>query len=115
MYLKPKSVRETFRLIKKYGGERSRVVFDTIYASVLRQENKYYGEEAIFQNVSKAEEGWQFGIEKGKLNDFLTEHSLQLLDHKTPTDLEKFYFTDSNGKLVGRVNGTHFLVTAEII
>ena len=114
MYLKPKSVHETFKLIKKYSGERSRVVFDYIYDSVLKQENLYYGEEAIFQNVSKAGEAWQFGLKKGKLKDFLSEYDLVMLDHKDSEAFEKIYFTDPNGKNVGRVNGTHCLVTAEI-
>lgn len=113
MYLQPGSVNETFQTIQDYAGEGSRVVFDYVYASVLRNEGIYYGETGIAQTVSGAGEQWQFGIEKGQIEQFLARHALQLVDHKDPKELERVYFSNSNGKIVGRVNGTHCLVTAE--
>ena len=47
MYLQPKSVDATFEIIRDYAGKGSRVVFDYIYASVLRKEGLYYGETGI--------------------------------------------------------------------
>jgi methyltransferase (TIGR00027 family) len=113
MYLQPKSVDETFHVIRDYAGEGSRVVFDYIYASVLRKEGIYYGETGIVQTVSDAGEQWHFGIEKGQIEEFLARYAMQLIDHKDAKDLEQAYFSDSKGKLIGRVNGTHCLVTAE--
>jgi methyltransferase (TIGR00027 family) len=113
MYLQPESVRATFRTIQEYAGKGSRVVFDYIYASILRHEGTYYGETGIAQTVSDAGEQWQFGIEKGEIAPFLAAYALRLIDHQDAQDLERTYFTDSEGKLVGRVNGTHCLVTAE--
>ena len=40
---------------------------------------------------------------------------MQPIGHKTPQELEKAYFTDSQGKRMGRINGTHSIVTAEVI
>ena len=114
MYLKPKSVQDTFKVIRKYSGEQSRVVFDTIYDSVLRRENRYYGEEGIYRNVADADERWQFGIEEGKIDDFLSQQGFRLLDQRNATELETLYFTDTHGERIARVNGTHCLVTAEI-
>jgi O-methyltransferase involved in polyketide biosynthesis len=94
-------------------GKGSRVVFDYIYASILRHEGTYYGETGIAQTVSDAGEQWQFGIEKGEIAPFLAAYALRLIDHKDAQDLERAYFTDSDGKVIGRVNGTHCLVTAE--
>jgi hypothetical protein len=88
-------------------------VFDYIYASVLRKEGLYYGETGIERTVSDAGEGWQFGIEQGAIQQFLDRYDLRLIDHKDAKALEKAYFSDANGRIVGRVNGTHCLVTAE--
>jgi methyltransferase (TIGR00027 family) len=113
MYLHPKSVDETFQVIRDYSRKGSWVVFDYIYASVLRKEGIYYGETGIEQTVSDAGEQWHFGIEKGQIEQFLARYAMQLIDHKDAKDLENTYFTDSNGKVIGRVNGTHCIVTAE--
>jgi methyltransferase (TIGR00027 family) len=113
MYLQPESVDATFKTICDYAGKGSWVVFDYIYASVLRNEGIYYGEKEIVHTVSGAGEQWLFGIEKGQIEQFLARYALQLIDHKDAKDLENIYFTDSKGKVIGRVNGTHCLVTAE--
>lgn len=113
MYLQPDSVGETFQTIRDCAGKGNLVVFDYVYASVLRNEGIYYGEAGISQTVSRAGEQWQFGIEKGQIEHFLTRYAMRLIDHKDAKDLEQAYFRDSNGKTIGRVNGTHGLVTAE--
>lgn len=113
MYLQPESVEATFSTIRDYAGKGSRVVFDYIYASVLRKEGIYYGETGILQTVSGAGEQWNFGIEKGQIEQFLAKYEMQLIDHKDAKDLEQAYFSDSKDKIIGRVNGTHCLVTAE--
>jgi methyltransferase (TIGR00027 family) len=113
MYLQPKSVAVTFRTIQDYAGKGSCVVFDYIYASVLRKEGIYYGEEGIIQTVSGAGEQWHFGIEKGQIEQFLAKYAMQLIDHKDARGLEQAYFSDIKGRIIGRVNGTHCLVTAE--
>jgi len=113
MYLQPESVEATFQTIRDYAGKGSWVVFDYIYASVLRKEGNYYGETGILQTVSGAGEQWHFGIEKGQIEQFLAKYAMQLINHKDAKDLEQAYFSDSNGKIIGRVNGAHCLVTAE--
>ena len=113
MYLQPDSVGETFQTIRNCAGKGNLVVFDYVYASVLRNEGIYYGEAGISQTVSRAGEQWQFEIEKGQIEHFLTRYAMRLIDHKDAKDLEQAYFRDSNGKTIGRVNGTHGLVTAE--
>ena len=112
MYLQPESVDQTFRVIRDYAGVGSRVVFDYIYASVLRHENLYYGESDASKAVSGADEQWHFGIEQGEVPSFLSAYGFELSDHKSAQDLERVYFTDKDGHVVGRVNGTHCLVTA---
>jgi methyltransferase (TIGR00027 family) len=113
MYLQPESVDETFQIIRDYAGHGSLIAFDYVYASVLRNEAIYYGETGIARMVSGAGEQWQFGIENGKIEQFLARYAMRLVDHKDAQKLEQAYFSDPNGKTIGRVNGTHCLVTAE--
>lgn len=43
MYLNRETVDSTFRLIGEFAGVNSEIVFDYIYASVLRRENLFFG------------------------------------------------------------------------
>lgn len=112
MYLEPESVQATFQTIREYAGIGSRVVFDYIQASVLRHENTLYGEAGLTDSVSKAGEQWRFGIEPGEIASFVATYGFQVSDHKCAQELEATYFQDADGRLVGRINGTHCIVTA---
>jgi methyltransferase (TIGR00027 family) len=113
MYLQPESVDETFKVIQRFAGEGSTVVFDYVRASVLRQAGLYYGQSEIVKTVASAGERWHFGIEEGELERFLEKYGLRVSEHKDAQDLERMYFTDASGDVVGRINGTHCLVRAE--
>jgi methyltransferase (TIGR00027 family) len=112
MYLQPESVDGTFEIIKSFAGKGSELVFDYVRASVLRREGSCYGEKQIVDSVAKAGERWNFGIEEGELGQFLKRYDLNVRAHLDAQDLERMYFTDDEGKTVGRVNGTHCLVRA---
>lgn len=121
MYLQPESIDNTFRTIQAFAGKGSEVVFDYVYASVLRHENLYYGEAEITHTVSKAGEAWHFGIEKGEIEGFLATYGLRLIEQRDAEDLEEMYFKGCPGKAssgdvagirVGLINGTHCLVRA---
>ena len=112
MYLDPESVQSTFQTIQEYAGIGSRVVFDYIQASVLRHENTLYGESGLAKTVSKAGEQWRFGIEPDEIAAFTAAYGLVVSDHKCAQELEATYFQDEDGRLVGRINGTHCIVTA---
>jgi methyltransferase (TIGR00027 family) len=109
MYLQPQSVDQTFQTIQDLAAEGSEVVFDYVYASVLRHENIYYGEKGMVESMAKAGEQWHFGIEKGKIEQFLSGYGFELRDHRDARALEEMYFKDPSGRTVGRVNGTHCL------
>ena len=71
MYLDPEAIDNTFNVINQFAGDGSEIVFDYVYSSVLREENLYYGEPEVLNQVKNANEPWSFGIEKGKLESFL--------------------------------------------
>lgn len=114
MYITSDAVDRTLAFIRDSGAEKSMVVFDYIYASVLRRENRYYGEQEIFERVSKAGEGWSFGIEKREIEGFLSKRGFRLDAHYTPSDLEKAYLTADDGTTFGRINGTHCIAIASL-
>jgi len=114
MYLNPDAVDDTLSFIKESSQKGSGVAFDYIYASVLRRENKYYGEKEIFDTVSRAGEGWTFGIEEGKIDKFLGERSFKMVSHYTPCELEEKYFRADDGSVARRINGTHCIVQARV-
>jgi methyltransferase (TIGR00027 family) len=114
MYLTAQAVDSTLAFIHNHSAAGSQVVFDYIYASVLRQENRFYGEEGIFKTVSRAGEGWTFGLEDGEAESFLAARGFQLIAHYTPSELEKLYLSAEDGSLHARVNGTHCIAVASV-
>jgi len=114
MYLTSDAVDSTLDFIHCSTMEESIVAFDYIYASVLRRENKFYGEREIYETVSRAGEGWTSAIEDGTIEDFLSQRGFRLITHHTPSDLKKTYFTTDDGTCFGHINGTHCIVTASV-
>jgi methyltransferase (TIGR00027 family) len=114
MYLNSDAVDGTLTFIRESTQKGSRVTFDYIFGSVLRQENKFYGEKEIFDTVSRAGEGWTFGIEEGKIEEYLTERGFKMMSHFTPSELEERYFKAEDGNVVRRINGTHCIVQGEV-
>lgn len=112
MYLNEQAIDSTFQIIDEFSAKKSEIVFDSIYLSVLRKENLYYGEADIYNFVSKAGEGWTFGIEKGKFDSFLNKYHFSIIESMNSEKLEKRYFTDNNNTLIAKVNGTHCLINA---
>jgi O-methyltransferase involved in polyketide biosynthesis len=70
MYLSQDAIESTFRFIAEVSGRGSLIVFNYIYAGVLRRENKYYGERDIYKTVAKVGEHWKFALEEGETERF---------------------------------------------
>ena len=113
MYLNKQAVDTLFKTIYQLAPSGSRIIFDYIYASVLRKENIYYGEKSIYKTVNSVQESWLFGIEKGEIGSFLHEYNLKLIQNLDSEDLEKMFFTDENNNIIAKINGTHCIAYAE--
>jgi methyltransferase (TIGR00027 family) len=112
MYLPQDAVESTFQFISYVSGSGSLIAFDYIYASVLRKENRYYGErEASLKTLAKVGEEWIFALEEGEVERFLGRYGFSLEDHSGKPELEDRYFKDSKGTIVGRINGTSAIAT----
>jgi methyltransferase (TIGR00027 family) len=112
MYLSSQAVDNTLDFIRHHSASGSLVAFDYIFASVLRRENRSYGESEAFETISRTGEGWTFGLEEKEIEPFLLERGFEAVAHYTPQELEKMYLTTENGESLGRVNGTHCIVIA---
>ncbi|MBN2085732.1 MAG: SAM-dependent methyltransferase [Anaerolineales bacterium] len=112
MYLTAQALDRTLEFVRQNAAPGSRVVFDYIYASVLRRENRFHGEREIFETVARAGEGWTFGLEDGEVKAFLAQRGFQLLAHYTPDQLQKKYLMAEDGTTFGRINGTHCISIA---
>jgi methyltransferase (TIGR00027 family) len=112
MYLPQDAVESTFRFIEDVSGTGSLIAFDYIYAGVLRKESKYYGErESSLDRLAKVGEEWMFALEEGEDERFLSRHGFSLKDHSGKPELEDRYFKNSDGVIVGRINGTGAIAT----
>jgi methyltransferase (TIGR00027 family) len=114
MYLTTQAVDKTLEFIRCNSASGSRIAFDHIYAGVIRRENRYYGEQGAFEMVANVGETWTFGLEEGEIGEFLAKRGFDLVDQYTSTDLEKRYFSEVDGSLHARVNGTHRIVIAAV-
>ncbi|MBN2677452.1 MAG: SAM-dependent methyltransferase [Anaerolineaceae bacterium] len=114
MYLTAQAVDNTLEFIRSHAAPGSRLAFDYIHASVLRCENRYYGEKGIFDTIHKTGEGWTFGVEDGEIEPFLAARGFNCAKHFTSSDLERAYLTNPDGTLHARINGTHCIVLASI-
>jgi O-methyltransferase involved in polyketide biosynthesis len=111
MYLSTEAVDNTFRFISEVSGMGSLVVFDYIHSEVLRGENRYSGEKDAVKRVAKLGEAWTFAIEEKEVGNFLAKYNIQLQDQSRTQDLESRYFKNSKGIQVGKISGTHAIVT----
>jgi methyltransferase (TIGR00027 family) len=111
MYLSQSAIESTFRFISDVSGTGSLVVFDYIYGGVLRRENKYYGEKGMYKRVAKVGEEWTFALEENEAESFLSKYDFTVKNHSSSNELENRYFQNSKGQIVGKVNGTHAIVT----
>ena len=107
MYLNNEAVDKLFKIIYDLASPGGEVIFDYIYASVLRKENIYYGEKSIYDKVNSVQESWLFGIEKGEIGSFIKKYKFSLIKNLTSEDMEKMYFKDDYDNIIRKINGTH--------
>ena len=111
MYLSAEAVDRTFNFISEVAGTGSLIVFDYIHGMVIQGENRYLGEEDAAKRVAKLGEAWTFGLESKEVESFLDKYNIKLQDHSRTQDLESRYFKNLKGVQVGKINGTHAIVT----
>lgn len=104
MYLLPDTVENIFSAIGTYASPASEIIFDYVYSDVLTGQNTSYGSIEVFEGLKNIGEHMLFGIEKGRLDTFLNQHHMKLLDEMDANILEKRFFANSQGKVLGKLN-----------
>lgn len=95
-YLGAEAVDSTLRFVVENSGEASTIIFDYVYTSALTAAQKR-GEISRMQRYSRfTGEPLTFGIEEGKVEQFLSEHGYIQIENISPEDLKKAYFTGVN-------------------
>lgn len=108
-YLTPEAVDSTLDFIRQNSGNA--VAFNYIYKSVIDGTCDYYGTEVV-KAASESSEPYQFGVEEGKIEQFLNARGFEIVAHYTAEELEKKYLTKNDGSLFGKISGHICLVLA---
>jgi hypothetical protein len=61
--------------------------------------------------LAKVGEEWTFALEEGEVEWFLSRHGFSLKDHSGKPELEDRYFKNSDGVILGKINGTGAMAT----
>ena len=95
-YLTAQAVDRTLEFILKYSTAGSSIVFDYMYSSALTAAQKR-GEILRMRRAQRfTGEGLVFGIQEGKIEEFLEGRLFTLVQHMTSQDLHQAYFTGIN-------------------
>ena len=114
MYLTEEAVHGTLDFVGSSAAKGSVLLFDYVFASVLRGEGKLLGDTEASKTVANVGEAWTFGLEEGEVGPLLSDHGLELHSNYTAADMERMYFTNDGGAVLRRVNGSHCIVTAVV-
>ncbi len=105
MYIKPESVKGTLLFIKNNSGIDSTLTFDYFYNSVIKRTNTSFGAKKLSESASKLGEKFNFGIEEGRVDEFLKENGFLLKKHYAPKEFEERYLKMNNGNIIGNMYG----------
>jgi len=105
MYLNPLAVKETLAFIKENSGIGSTVVFDYFYDSVINGTSDSIGAKELTDSAREMGEKFNFGVEEGKIAEFLNENGFLLIEHYTPNEFEEKYLKKNDGNFIGRMYG----------
>lgn len=101
-YLKPELVRQTMASILELTGTGSRLILE-------------YGDAGMTDWLESGVEQLKFGLNEAVVEEFLAEAGYHLLDRTDSRALEKTFFTDTRGRVRGKVKNMQSILVAERI
>jgi O-methyltransferase involved in polyketide biosynthesis len=105
--LGPESVDVTLEFVSNPSHYESVIAFD--YAISISEEkfNNYYGVKEFAQTWRKyrSNELFRFAIDKVKVESFLEQRGLKIVNHFDNRELEKTFLLNENGSLIGQITG----------
>jgi methyltransferase (TIGR00027 family) len=107
-YLEPESVDATLEFVNSSSHYESVIAFD--YAISISEDNinNYYGVKEFAQTWRKhrSNELFRFAIDEGKIESFLEQRGLKIVNHLDNNEIEKTFLLNENGSLIGQINGS---------
>lgn len=107
-YLEPESVDATLEFVNNSSHNESVIAFD--YAISISEENinNYYGVKEFAQTWRKhrSNELFRFAIDEGKIESFLEQRGLKIVNHLDNREIEKTFLLNENGSLIGQITGS---------
>ena len=99
MYLSPEAINSTLSFVAGYSGPGSSLIFDYMYKSLLDGTEKHG--EVISMRRNWLYSGYfgevlTFGVEEGRIEDYLRERGFQQIHDVNHEELERMYFTGEN-------------------
>jgi methyltransferase (TIGR00027 family) len=95
-YLSAQAVDQTLAFVAGQSAPGSRIVFDYLYLSALQAREKRGEIERMERTRRFTGEGLVFGIEEGKVEEFLRQRGFNNIVNVTAADLHATYFTGPN-------------------
>lgn len=95
VYLTQKGVDRTLAFIANHSGDGSAIIFDYFYTETLRDTSRPEV-RAMHKAAKVTREGYLFGIDKGKIHQFLRQRGFHDVCNVTSENLHKLYFHGKN-------------------
>jgi methyltransferase (TIGR00027 family) len=107
-YLNAEAAGETLEFVSQSLSNESAIAFD--YTISVSEENiNQYGVKEFFLSMKEhhQEESLLFAIDDGKIELYLEQRGLKIVNHLDNDEIEREFLENENGSLIGRVTG-HF-------
>jgi len=113
-YLKKESVDATLEFVSHSSPKGSVIAFDYIIPITEENVGNYYGAKEFTQSMKEhhADEELMFSVDEGKIESFLDQRDLELVEHLDNEQIERTYLLTDNGSLLGQITGLLRFVSA---
>jgi len=107
-YLAPQSVDAALEFVYRSSHKESVIAFDYVIAISKENIHNYYGvkEFAHTWRKHRSNELFRFEIEEGKIESFLEQRGLKIVNHLDNEEIERTFLLNENGSLIGQITGS---------
>ena len=116
-YLEPESVNATLELVRNYSHNESIIAFDYVISVPIEKHHNYYGVIELVQYMANRHpnERGKFAIEEEKIESFLEQQGLKMVENLKNREIENRFLTTENGSLIGQITECFRFVLASPI
>lgn len=113
MYLTPPQADQLMQTINQLGGDQYFIFFDYAYTEVIQGKAVDNSAAKCYEYLKMIGEAWQFGIERGRIGDYLAPYQLEICEELTAHDMERMFFTGQDNRCHGKVMDATAWIVAE--